>query len=67
MSDIKLFATQNGNATEITGSAAALERSLQNLIEGNLETLLGIRFLASEHATGPRHGGRIGVYARRWH
>ena len=29
------------------------------LSEANLEPLLGIRFLASEHSTGPVHGGRI--------
>jgi len=33
------------------------EKQLQNLIEGNLEDILGIRFLASEFKT--THGGRI--------
>ncbi|MFT7463877.1 MAG: putative transport protein [Pseudohongiellaceae bacterium] len=28
-------------------------------MECNLETLLGVRFLASEYSTGPKHGGRI--------
>ena len=59
MSDIKLFETKNETATEIPGSASALEKSLQNLMERNLETLLGVRFLASEYSTGPKHGGRI--------
>lgn len=59
MSDIKLFETRNETATEIPGSASALEKSLQNLMERNLETLLGVRFLASEYSTGPKHGGRI--------
>lgn len=59
MSDIKLFAIANGTASEITGSAVALEKSLQTIIERNLETLLGIRFLASEYNTGPKHGGRV--------
>lgn len=59
MSDIKLFRTLNGQATEIAGSAVSLEKSLQRLIEDNLEPLLGVRFLASEHSTGKRHGGRI--------
>lgn len=36
-----------------------VEKSLQNLFEANLEALLGIRFLATEHSTGPVHGGRI--------
>ena len=36
-----------------------LERSLQALIESNLDEMLGIRFLATEHSTGAKHGGRI--------
>lgn len=59
MSDIKLFAVDGGLAREIHGTAVVLERSLQTLIERNLETFLGVRFLASEHSTGPKHGGRI--------
>lgn len=59
MSDIKLFALHDGRAQEIAGSAVVLEKSLQTLIERNLETLLGVRFLASEHPTGEKHGGRI--------
>lgn len=59
MSDVKLFAIDSGLAREIPGTAVALERSLQTLIERNLEPFLGIRFLASEHSTGPKHGGRI--------
>ncbi|BDH11474.1 hypothetical protein HOK021_26530 [Streptomyces hygroscopicus] len=47
-----------GLATEIPGSSVALERQLQTLIESNMEAMLGIRFLASEYATG-RHRGRI--------
>lgn len=59
MSDIKLFALAGGRAREIAGTAVVLEKSLQTLIEGNLETLLGVRFLASEHSTGAKHLGRI--------
>ena len=59
MSDIKLFNLKDGRAIEISGSAVSLEKSLQTTIEKNLEPLLGIRFLASEHDTGPKHGGRI--------
>jgi len=36
-----------------------MEKSLQTLIEANLLAFLGVRFLASEHSTGPVHGGRI--------
>jgi len=59
MSDLKLFRIDSGVASELVGEAAALERSLQGLIERNLESLLGVRFLASEYSTGPKHGGRI--------
>jgi hypothetical protein len=59
MSDIKLFHVQLGKATELQGDASDLERPLQSLIEANLETLLGIRFLATEYSTGKTHAGRI--------
>lgn len=59
MSDIKLFRIAKGQATELQGSASDLEKPMQNLIEGNLQTFLGIRFLASEYSTGKTHGGRI--------
>lgn len=59
MSDIKLFRLQAGQATELQGDASDLEKPLQTLIEKNLDTLLRIRFLASEYATGKTHGGRI--------
>jgi len=59
MSDIKLFRIYGGRAEEIESQSVALEKSLQGLIEKHLETLLGVRFLASEHGTGAKHGGRI--------
>lgn len=59
MSDIKLFHITKNQATELHGAASDLEKPMQNLIEANLDTLLGIRFLASEYATGKTHGGRI--------
>lgn len=59
MSDIKLFRVGADGARELAGTSVALEKTLQTLIERNLETLLGVRFLASEHSTGPVHGGRI--------
>ncbi len=59
MSDIKLFQLKNGKAAELQGDASDLEKPLQNLIEANLEPLLGIRFLATEYSTGKTHGGRI--------
>lgn len=59
MSDIQLFRVCGGTATEVTGRTAPLEKTLQTLIEGQMETLLGVRFLASEYATGKTHRGRI--------
>ena len=57
MSDIKLFRTDDATVTELSGNAVALEKSLQNLIERNMEAFLGVRFLASEFVT--TNGGRM--------
>uniref|UniRef100_UPI003BAA5805 DUF5655 domain-containing protein n=1 Tax=Stappia sp. TaxID=1870903 RepID=UPI003BAA5805 len=54
MSDIKLFSTAGKTVTELQGTAVALEKSLQTLIERNMESFLGVRFLASEFATTNR-------------
>lgn len=59
MSDVKLFRIQSNQVQELAGEALQVERSLQQLFEANLEPLLGIRFLTTEHTTGPVHGGRI--------
>jgi predicted transport protein len=57
MGDIKLFRIDGGTVSEIDGRGVALEKSLQNLFEGNLPALVGVRLLASEFST--THGGRI--------
>lgn len=57
MSDIKLFRQSGGAFGELASSSAPLEKSLQTLFERNLETLLGVRFLASEYPT--TNGGRM--------
>jgi len=57
MSDYKLFNLANGQVKELLGVTETVEKSVQILFEKNLETLLGVRFLASEFAT--THGGRI--------
>lgn len=57
MSDLKLFQMQSGAMCELETSSAPLEKGLQTQFETNLETLLGVRFLASEYAT--THGGRM--------
>lgn len=57
--DIKLFNIKKRPARELPGSAAPVERALHQLMERNLEPLLGIRLLASEYSTGRKHRGRI--------
>jgi predicted transport protein len=60
MSDIQLFRLYGtSTVTELASQAAPLEKTLQTLIEGQMETFLGVRFLASEYATGKTHRGRI--------
>lgn len=59
MGDVKLFRMSGDGAAEIGGATAVIERRLQVLFEQNLESLLGVRFLASEFSTGGIHGGRI--------
>ncbi|MER7796204.1 DUF5655 domain-containing protein [Microbacterium sp. NPDC096154] len=59
MADLKLFRVMAGVATELQSTAVAFERSLQQLIERNMEEMFATRFLASEFSTGSRHGGRI--------
>lgn len=59
MSDIKLFKVEGGVAKELQGQASDLEKPLQTLIEANLLPMLGIRFVATEYATGRTHAGRI--------
>ena len=59
MSDLKLFRIDNGKAQELTSGSVKLEVALQRLIEANMETLFGVRFLASEYNTGAKHRGRI--------
>jgi predicted transport protein len=57
MSDLKLFRVGATGVGELPGGAVALEKSLQTLFEQNLDTLLGVRFLASEFRTN--EGGRM--------
>lgn len=59
MSDIKLFRYANNGASELAGKSVGIERTLQRLIESQMETFLGVRFLATEYSTGAKHRGRI--------
>ena len=58
MSDLKIFRLQGG-VKQLQGSEAPIEKSLQSLMEANLDTLLGVRFLETEYSTGLVHAGRI--------
>ncbi|MEU0844052.1 DUF5655 domain-containing protein [Streptomyces sp. NPDC005962] len=59
MSGLKLFHTTTRGVAEITPRLAEVEADVQGFVEAHMETLLGVRFLASEYSTGPVHGGRI--------
>jgi predicted transport protein len=59
MSDLQLFRLSDGTANELPTQLAKLERQLQSLVEANMQTFLGVRFLATEYVTGKTHKGRI--------
>jgi predicted transport protein len=50
---------QTRTVSQIKPSSYSKEKDLQALFEGNLETLLGVRFIATEFTTGDRQRGRI--------
>jgi predicted transport protein len=55
-----LFKTlPNETVIQIKPKALSKEKDLQKLFETNLETFLGVRFIASEFFTGDRQRGRI--------
>lgn len=58
MGDLKLFKIKNG-IKELVGTSVAIEKSIQTLIENNMEAFFGITFLVSEYSTGKNHGERI--------
>lgn len=59
MSDLKMFHTTNSGVTEIVPRLAAVEADVQDLIEAHMETMLGVRFLASEYVIDCVDAGRI--------
>jgi hypothetical protein len=59
MSETKVFQLNGTNAVELARKTIELEKSLQTIMEKNLETFLGVGFLESEYTTGKTHGGRI--------
>jgi predicted transport protein len=54
VADVKLFQLKPRSVIELEGRAVALEKSLQDIFEANLDALLGVRFLASEYRTTNR-------------
>jgi predicted transport protein len=59
MGDLRVFSIAGNSVKELKSSSFTIEKSLQSLIEQNLEKLLGVRFLETEYSTGRTHGGRI--------
>lgn len=59
MSDLKLFRIGDARVKELESRSIVLEKSLQTLIEKNLESMLGVRFLVSEYDTGKANKGKI--------
>lgn len=59
MSDIRLFRYCESGASELLGKSVAIEKKLQTLIESQMDSFLGVRFLASEYNTGAKHRGRV--------
>lgn len=59
MSDIRLFRYGTSTVCELPVKVAPIEKWLQVLIEGHMETFLGVRFLATEFSTSKSHRGRI--------
>ena len=60
MSEIKLFETKN-TVQELISTEVLLERELQSLIENNMETFFGVRFLKSEYAIANGRMDSIGI------
>ncbi len=54
-----LFRTTKNSAKQLKKRSFRNEKELQSFVENNLETLFGVRFLASEFTTSQQHGGRI--------
>ena len=61
MSDFKLFRLSSSGVSEVPGATLLLEKSLQTLVEHNLEGLLGIRFLSSGYRTTSGRIDTLGV------
>ena len=60
MAEIKLFSL-DGGVKECTSSEVILEKELQTLIEQNMETFFGVRFLKSEYVVTNGRMDSIGI------
>jgi predicted transport protein len=58
-----LFAVSKQELASVEQTNFPNEKTLQSLIESNLETVFNCRFVASEFPTGPQHAGRIDTLA----
>jgi len=58
-----LFTFSKQQVTSVEQTNFPNEKTLQNLIEANLETVFNCRFIASEFSTGSQHAGRIDTLA----
>ncbi|MFI2204596.1 endonuclease NucS domain-containing protein [Streptomyces sp. NPDC020192] len=58
MVGLKLFNTAGG-VSEVVPRLAEVEADVQDLVEAHMETMLGVRFLASEYVIDCVDGGRI--------
>lgn len=54
-----LYKSNNQKITRLKKEDFRSEKELQLFVEKNLDELFGIRFIESEYATTPNHGGRI--------
>ena len=61
MSDLKLFDLSGTKVKELPATTLKLEKHLQAVFEDNLETILGVRFLASEYVTTDGRMDTLGI------
>jgi len=54
-----LFTIENMKVKQVKAVQLKNEKELQSLLEGSLEEISGIKFIATEFSTGEKHGGRI--------
>ena len=58
-----LFTVAKTTLSPVNQTNFATEKNLQTLIESNLESVFGCRFVATEFTTGAQHAGRIDTLA----